>query len=159
PPDAVQNGFPFFSTPAGDLQENTQVPFVGLYSAFTKGNFFLDSQVRWDFYRNKLTDPNNGLSGQSLNAQGFSITGNTGYHFPLHNNWFIEPSVGAVFSTVSVDPLNVGGLTTTNPGIVNYPYARGFVTVDDIESLLGRASISVGTSFTTGQVTWQPYAT
>jgi opacity protein-like surface antigen len=33
------------------------------------------------------------------------------------------------------------------------------VTIDDIERVLGRASVSIGTSFADGRVTWQPYFT
>ena len=64
-----------FNTPAGDFKANTQVPFVGFYTAFTKGNLFLDGQARWDFFQNSLTDVNNGVFGQRLDAQGFSLTG------------------------------------------------------------------------------------
>jgi opacity protein-like surface antigen len=56
---------------------------------------------------------------------------------------------------VSIDPLNVSGLVSP----VGVPFARGTVTIDDIESVLGRATLRVGTTFTSGQVTWQPYAT
>ena len=38
-------------------------------------------------------------------------------------------------------------------------YARGAVFVDDIESVLGRATIRVGTNFTSGGVAWQPFVT
>ena len=45
-----------FTTPAGTFSEDSDVPFVGLYTAYTKGNLVLDGQVRWDFYQNSLTD-------------------------------------------------------------------------------------------------------
>ena len=146
---------PFFgpvSTPAGSFSENSQVPFVGLYSAFTKGNLALDGQVRWDFYQNSLSDPINGLANQRLDARGFSMTGNAAYNIPLGNRWFIEPSAGAVWSRVTVDPLSVSG--QANAGGT---FAGGTVTVQDIDSILGRATLSVGTSFTNGPVTWQPF--
>jgi len=142
------------TTPAGTFEESSRVPFVGLYTAYTKGNLALDGQVRWDFYQNTLTDPANGLQGQRLDARGFSVTGNAAYNIPLHNNWFIEPSIGGVYSHVEIDPLNVPGLVSAGG-----PFARGTVTVDDIDSFLGRASVSVGTSFSHGQVTWQPFFT
>ena len=78
-----------------------QVPFVGIYTAFTKGSFALDGQARWDFYQNSLSDAHNGLSDQRLDARGFSLTANAGYNIPLRNNWFIEPSGGVVWSRVS----------------------------------------------------------
>jgi opacity protein-like surface antigen len=143
-----------FNTPAGDFASDTIVPFVGIYGAFTQGNFFADGQARWDFYQNTLNDPINGLVNQRMDATGFSLTGNIGYHVPLHNNWFIEPSGGVVYSRVSVDPLNVSGQAN-----LGGTFAGGTVRVDDIESVLGRASLSFGTSFQSGGVTWQPYFT
>jgi opacity protein-like surface antigen len=166
-PNAVGNysdgsgGFFFFdgnfTTPAGSFKETSQVPFVGLYSAFTKGQLALDGQIRWDFYQNTLSDALNGLANQRHDAQGFSVTANAAYTFPLHNNWFIEPSVGGIWSRVTVDPLNVVGLQQIDGG--RFPYARGVVTIDDIESFLGRASVSVGTSFSHHGVVVQPYFT
>src|SRR5262249_32801954 len=101
---------PTFFTPGGSFSESVEVPFVGVYGAYTKGNFFMDAQARWDFYQGSLSDSANGLSQQRLDARGFSVTGNVGYHLPLHNNWFIEPSAGVVWSRVSTDPLSVSGL-------------------------------------------------
>ena len=91
------------------------MPFVGLYTAFTKGGFFLDGQVRWDFFQNQLTDRNNGLRGQELDAHGVSLTGNVGYNQALGGGWFIEPSGGVVWSRVSVNPLNVAGVQHRRP--------------------------------------------
>jgi autotransporter-like protein len=155
------NGVPGFNgiffTPAGSLSETTQVPFVGIYTAFTKGGFFADGQVRWDFYQNSLTDPNNGLTGQGVDARGLSVTYNMGYKIPLHAGWFVEPSAGFVWSRVNVDPLNSPGVLQT--AFPFAPYARGTVTIGDIESDLLRWSFTVGNSFTHAGVTWQPYFT
>jgi opacity protein-like surface antigen len=143
-----------FNTPPGSLTEDTQVPFAGIYTAYTKGGFYLDGQVRWDFYQNTLTDPLNGLNGQLLNAYGVSVTGNVGYNVPLGGGWFIEPSGGVVWSRTQIDPLNVAGLVNAGGA-----FARGTVTIEDIDSVLGRASVRVGTNFTTGGVAWQPFFT
>jgi opacity protein-like surface antigen len=145
-----------FTTPPGDLSANTQVPFIGLYSAVTKGSFFADGQVRWDFYQNSIADANNGLFNQRLDARGLSVTGNLGYNIPLNNGWFIEPSGGIAWSRVQVDPLNVAGLPVFPAGGFR---ERGSLAIDDIESALGRASLRIGTNFTNGPVTWQPYFT
>jgi hypothetical protein len=67
------------TTPEGSFSGTSQVPFVGLYTAFTKGNLFADAQVRWDFYQGGLSDRNNGLFDQRLDARGISVTGNVGY--------------------------------------------------------------------------------
>ena len=130
-----------------------QVPFAGVYTAFTKGNFYADAQARWDIYQNELTDTANGLAGQKFDGRGYSLTANAGYRVDLHSNWFVEPSTGVVWSRVKLDPLNVAG-----PGV--FPFTvPGTVQIDDIDSLLGRASIRVGTNFTTGHIAWQPFAT
>ena len=143
-----------FTSPAGNFKADTEVPFVGLYAAFTKGGFFLDGQARWDFFQNSLDDANNGLRGQELDAHGFSLTGNIGYNHPLGNGWFIEPSGGVVWSRVSVDPLSVPGFP-----LAGGRFAAGTVTIEDIESALGRASVRVGTNFTSGGMAWQPFFT
>jgi len=146
-----------FTTPAGTFSAETQIPFAGVYTAFTKGNFFLDAQIRADFYTNSLSDSANGLFGQQLNARGLSLTANAGYNIPLRSGWFIEPSAGLVWSRVEIDPLNVPGVLQTAPPFA--PYARGTVTVEDVESFIGRASLTVGTNFTSRGVAWQPYFT
>jgi opacity protein-like surface antigen len=148
-----------FNTPAGAFSADSDVPFVGIYTAFTKGGFFLDAQARWDFFQNSLTDPNNGLSGQALNAEGYSLTANVGYNIPLNSGWFIEPSGGVVWSKVKVNPLDVAG--TFNPAAagVGGIISAGRVVVEDIESVLGRATLRVGTNFVSGGVAWQPFFT
>ena len=94
----------------GTFQADTQVPFVGLYTAFTKGEFFLDGQVRAGLLHEQLSDRNNGLFGQQLDARGLSLTGNIGYNIPPR---FTAGSssrrAGLVWSRVEVDPLNVAG--------------------------------------------------
>jgi hypothetical protein len=71
------------TTPEGSFSGSSQVPFAGIYTAFTKQNFFADAQIRWDFYQNNLSDRNNGLFNQRLDARGISVTGNVGYNIPL----------------------------------------------------------------------------
>jgi len=145
----------------GSFSAKTQVPFAGLYAVATKGNFFADGLVRWDFFDNTLTDRQNGLYGQKSDARSFSITGNVGYRIDVHPNssskWFLEPSAGFVWSRAEVDPLNVSGtLITLPPTGVALP---GTATIDDIDGALGRLSVRVGTTFTSGNMAWQPFAT
>jgi opacity protein-like surface antigen len=141
----------------GTFSGNFQVPFAGVYTAFTKGNLALDAQVRWDFYNNTLTDATNGLFGQTFDGHGFSVTANAAYNIPLPKNWFIEPSIGMIWSTANFDPLNVSGTLV----LLNSPFigAPGTVQIQEIESLLGRISLSTGTMFQSGGVTWQPFFT
>ncbi|MBI5112963.1 MAG: autotransporter domain-containing protein [Rhodovulum sp.] len=132
----------------------TEVPFMGSYLAVTRGGFFADAQVRWDFYNMSLNDTGNGLFNQQLNARGWSVAGGLGYNFSLPNNWFIEPSAGFTYSKVEVDPLNVTGTIFTTG--FSLP---GTVQIDDIKSELGRVSLRVGTNFTTQYAAVQPFIT
>ncbi len=131
--------------PDGKLSVDSQVPFAGIYAVLTQGGFFADTQVRFDFYKNTLTDASNGLAAQTLDARGISVTGNLGYNIKLPSDWFIEPSVGAVWSHVSVDDFTSAGVFAPRKGNLFPPLLLGIGTVqfDDIESLLGaRASVS-----------------
>ena len=145
-----------FDTPAGAFKSDTQVPFVGIYTLFTNGGFFLDGQARWDFFRNILADSNNGLSGERLNARGFSLTSNVGQNIPLASGWFFEPSGGIVWSRVKVDTFNAPGVTILVPDFA-VTLGRGSVKIDDIDSVLGRATLRVGKNFASGGVLWQPF--
>ena len=100
--DEPSSGTILFSPP-GSFRSDTQVPFLGLYTVFTQGNFFADGQVRQDFYLMRLTDALNGLADQSQLARGVSLGGNAGYKIPLPSQWFIEPSGGVVWSHVQVE--------------------------------------------------------
>ena len=133
-----------------------EVPFVGVYTAFTQGNFSADAQVRWDFYQNTISESFYGISRQGVDAQGISVTANMAYKIDLAPNWFVEPSVGGVWSVVQVDPINVPGVAI--PGTLGF-YGKGTVKIDDIESLLGRVGVRVGTNITNGGYIWQPYLT
>jgi autotransporter-like protein len=157
---------PILVSPAGTMSSTSQVPFVGAYAVFTQGNFFADTQVRFDFYLNNLTDSPNRLNGAGLDAKGVSFTGNVGYKIALGSNWFLEPSAGGVWSHVSVDPFTAPGRLVIgcpfpfNPATCTTSLVgKGSVVFDDIESILGRASVRIGTTFTTGFLSWQPYTT
>lgn len=144
-------------TPGGTFRSNTQIPFLGSYITATRGSFFADALVRWDYYNINLDDTANGLFGQNFNARGWSIGGNIGYNVALPNNWFIEPSAGFTYSRVEIDPLAVSGtLFTVLPTGVSLP---GTVQTDDVKSELGRISVRVGTNFTTPYAAVQPFVT
>ncbi|EJW10637.1 outer membrane autotransporter barrel [Rhodovulum sp. PH10] len=143
-------------TLGGTFSGDTQIPFLGTYITATKGRFFADALVRWDYYNLGLDDNAAGLFGQTLNARGWSIGGNLGYNIALPNNWFIEPSAGFTYSKVEVDALNVSGtFFSALPG-ASLP---GVVQTDDIESQLGRLSVRVGTNLTTPYAAIQPFVT
>ena len=136
-----------------------QVPFAGLYLALSSGNLSIDAQVRGDFYHMDLTDLDQGMSSQPVTARGIAFLWNASYRFDLPNNWFIEPSIGGVSSQTEVDRIEViGGLNL--PLSVTPSLTRpGGIQIDEINSLLGRASLRVGTTFTNGNIAWQPFAT
>lgn len=145
-------------SPGGTFQNTLEIPFIGFYGAATYGGLFIDGQVRWNYYQNRLNDPvQNGLFGQRLDARGVSLTGNIGYNYRLDGNWFLEPSAGVVWSRTSIDPLNVSGtlVLADSPGLA----PPGTVSIRDIYSTLGRLSLRGGTSVDAGGVTLQPFAT
>jgi opacity protein-like surface antigen len=127
-----------------------EVPFLGGYLVATHGRFFADVMVREEFYNASLTDPNVGLNGQRLGAHGLSVSTSAGYNFALANNWFIEPSAGFIWSRTDVDPINIPG-TGAGAGFVST------FTTNPIESDIGRLSVRAGTSFTSGNIVWQPF--
>jgi opacity protein-like surface antigen len=153
----TQDATPGLNPPAS-FHDSLQIPFVGFYGAASYGGFLIDGQIRGDFFQNEASDDNNGLSAQLFNARSISLTGNVAYNQNLGSHWFIEPSAGIVWSRTRVDPLNVPGT-----GILGTPVGPGFVppwvlTVNDIESVLGRLGVRVGTTVTFGNMVWQPFA-
>jgi outer membrane autotransporter protein len=135
--------------PMGDVRSHFQVPSLGLYTAFTQGNFFADAQVRWDFYQSTSSSVTSDFHGVQDDARGIAVTTSAGYKIPLMSNWFIEPSLGGSWSRLEVDPVR----------LVDRDGNGGFVRVEDIDSILGRASLRVGTTITQGIYTWQPFVT
>ena len=144
--------------PAPSFRDSLPIPFVGFYGAASYGGLLVDGQIRGNFFQNEVSDDNLGLSGQHFDARGISLNGNVAYNQKLSNHWFVEPSAGIVWSKTHVDPLNVAGT-----GVVGTSFAPGFVptsvlTINDLESTLGRLTVRVGTTITSGSVVWQPFA-
>lgn len=140
------------------LRTNFEVPFLGLYAVVTRGGFFADVMVRAEFYNIELNDPTTNLHGQPFAARGTSVSTSVGYNFPLVNNWFVEPSVGFIWSRTKVDAFNTIGLP--EPGIGTPPAGAelsGTLRINDIDSEIGRATVRVGTSFTSGPFALQPF--
>lgn len=142
----------------GTFRNDLEVPFFGFYAAATNGGFFVDGQVRWNFYQNYLSDPvQSGLFGQRLNARGESISANIGYYLPLDGGWFVEPSAGVIWSHTSIDPLNVSGTLVLLDSTGLAPPGR--VSINDIYSTLGRLGARGGVSIDAGNLVFQPFAT
>jgi opacity protein-like surface antigen len=143
----------------GGFSGSFRVPYLGLYAVLTSGNFFADFQVRGEFYQNRINDAGAGIFNQKFNATGSTIAGNVGYQFKLSNSWFLEPSAGLLYSKTDVDDINVAG-TILLPSV---PLANGVwattMHIGNIDSLLGRASLRVGTSVTAGGILYTPFVT
>jgi len=150
----TQDATPAGLNPPASFRDGFQVPFVGLYAAASNGGFLIDGQVREYFYQNDVSDNNHGLSGQEFDARGISLTADVAYNQNLGNNWFVEPSAGIIWSRTHVDQLNVPGTLVYGSGVVP-PWV---LSVNDIESTLGRLSARVGTSFAAGNAVLQPFA-
>jgi outer membrane autotransporter protein len=143
----------------GSLTVDMEVPFVGVYAAATYGGFFIDGQIRWDFFQNRLNDPaQSGLFSQQVDARGIAFTGNIGYNWQLGNNWFIEPSAGIVVSKVEVDPIQASGTAVLVGSLVATSFPNT-TRISDIESTLGRLSLRAGTTIVTDRLILQPFAT
>ena len=145
------------STPGfadGNFSSETQIPFVGVYASIYAGNFAFDAQVRWDWLRSEINDTSIGAFNQHHDARSLAFLWNAAYRFALPNNWFIEPSIGGVWARSEVDQLAVAG--TFAGGDINGT-SPGFLQVDDVKSLTGRASIRLGTVITQGNVALQPF--
>lgn len=152
-PGTFQNGgAAAAASPASALETDTGTTFVGLYAAFTKGGFFFDGQLRADFHETSGSDPVNTPAPFSFDGRGIAVTANAGYNMPLKNGWFIEPSGGLVVSRTGFDTVTIA--TRPAEGI-----GGGTVSVDDVTSVMGRASLRLGTNFTHDKITYQPYFT
>jgi len=138
-----------------------EAPSAGLYTAFSKGRFSADVQAR--LYKVQME-----TLGQRLDASGYSFAGSAAYRFDLPGNWILEPSVGGIFSRTSVDHLFVADVTNSAGvpvavlptfGATTLGAVSGTMQINDVESLLGRASVKLGTSFPLagGQIVAYPF--
>ncbi len=162
----LTSGYVQTSATTSDFLTNIgfQVPFFGGYASLTYGSFFADAQIRGNFFEGSITDAASNISGQKFNATGFTASANVGYHYNLPADWFIEPSIGVNWSRTFVDPMNFSSstiATTTFMGTTSTSSALGLsnFSINDFDSILGRASLRVGTTFVNGQYIFQPYFT
>jgi opacity protein-like surface antigen len=105
--------------------------------------------VRREFYNGSLNEPAFNLYNQQFGARAWSISASAGYNFALADGYFIEPSVGGIWSRTSVDPIGLAG------PVVNS--LAGNLSVNDIESNIFRGTIRAGRNFNAGNVAWQPF--
>lgn len=132
----------------GTGSTNFDVPFVGVYAAMSSGGFFADILARWDFYDMEATQPQLNTFNSPFDGRAFSLSGAAGYQFN-YGMWFFEPSGGLIWSRFQVDPFFVTGAA----GVTT----AGFIHTEDIDSLLGRVGVRVGTVVTSGNLIIQPF--
>ena len=94
----------FYALPEGKLSVDSQVPFAGVYAVYSprvasSPTLSFASTGTRTLYRRVQRH----LPGRPSTRSGVSVTANIGYNFKLPSDWFIEPSIGAVWSRVSVD--------------------------------------------------------
>ncbi|MEZ5787727.1 MAG: outer membrane beta-barrel protein [Xanthobacteraceae bacterium] len=139
----------------GTFETKLQAPFVGMYGVVTKGAFFADANLRFDYYNVELNDPSLVLFDQPVSAKGLSLTLGAGYHWALANGWFIEPSAGAILGRTRVDSFSAVGLP---PGQLGAGLS-GTLETKPIDNAIGRWTLRVGRTFTAGNLALQPFAT
>ncbi len=141
------------ATPVGSsFDSSTKSPFVGTYAAATYGGFFAEGLLRFNYYEINLNSPGVNVYDQKLDAHGVSLSGSVGYHYNFPNsNWFVEPSLGAVWSRTKVDPLQLAGAGAAGTNF------QGTAQIDDINSTIGRAGLRVGTTIVSNNVVLQPF--
>ena len=128
------------------------VPFVGGYAAATWGNFFADMLVREDFYQIDTTAASVGLSNAGLRGNAINVMGEAGYRYDIGRGYFVEPSVGLIWSH-----LNLGTLSTQGVPGTGISQVGGVFSFNPIDSLIGRAGVRVGTSVNAGNIAFQPF--
>jgi outer membrane autotransporter protein len=117
------------------------VPFVGVYGALVNDSgFFIDGQVMAQFYRLNVSEPSIEAQG-TMDSLAFGITSSAGYTFPLGNDYFIQPSVGVVYSRVHLDSLYTDPMVLGATQIISYPAK---ITLGDIETLPARVGVMIG---------------
>ena len=134
-----------------------QVPFGGLYAVYTNGNFFADALLRADYYQMNLNAASASLGNQNLNGFGLTETISAGYKIDIGNNWFLQPSVSGIHSNTKIETLFLPAGAGNVFNSLFLPPAT--VSFSDISSWLGRAGVEIGTTFSAGNVVWEPFAT
>jgi outer membrane autotransporter protein len=133
----------------------TQALFGGGYATLSYGRFFADVMVRGNFYRLQVESPVLEMHDDGFAAHGVSVSSNAGYNIAIPNsNWFIEPSLGVIYSLVTVDQVSIPGNFSIG-GLVS----PGILQFDQIKSSLGRAGVRIGTNMNLGKVAVQPFLT
>jgi outer membrane autotransporter protein len=130
-----------------------EIPSVGVYGVLTHGSFFMDLEYRHDWLKTNVTSVTANLMSAQLNGFSDSFSGSAGYHFPVVNDWFFEPSAGFAYTQTQFGAL----ATNVNQGS---SIAQGAISFDTLSSLLAHAGARVGTSVNIADtLAVQPFAT
>jgi outer membrane autotransporter protein len=143
----------------GYFNSTTEAPFIGTYGVATYGSFYVDGLVRYDYFQTQLNSPTVNLFNQSVDAHGFTVSASTGYNYKVPNSsWFVEPSLGVVWSREQIDPFNAANppFASTSAIAATTPFS-GTEYVNDLNSILGRAGVRVGTTLKSGDIVFQPF--
>ncbi|HWX82875.1 MAG TPA: autotransporter outer membrane beta-barrel domain-containing protein [Xanthobacteraceae bacterium] len=148
----------------GPFTSNADIPFIGIYGAATKGGFFADALLRAEYYHSSLAAPGANLYGAPLDAHGWSFAASAGYNWSVPNsNWFIEPSGTLIVSQVKVDPFALTSAGINFPGVPGVPGSAftdrnpGTLTINTVQSEIGRLGLRVGETIQSGNLVWQPF--
>ena len=141
----------------GYFNSTTEAPFIGTYGVATYGSFYVDGLLRYDYFQTQLNSPTVNLFNQSVDAHGFTFSASSGYNYKVPNSsWFVEPSLGVVWSKEQIDPFNAASPITSAGGFLPGNFS-GTTQVNDISSILGRAGVRVGTTMKSGDIVFQPF--
>jgi hypothetical protein len=133
----------------GPATVELNVPFGGVYIALISGGFFADVLARVDFYDVRASQFQVGLDNQGFRGQAFTVSGSAGYHHSF-GSWFIEPSMALIAGRLKMDPLSV-------PGNAAFAVPAGSMVFRDINTLLGRAGVRIGTTIKGDNYVLQPF--
>ena len=125
--------------------DHFDVPFLGAYYVITKGSFMTDFTYRHSWYDMKMNDGFLGLNNTPLSGQSDNVNASVSYKFALPDRYFIEPTANISYTRSTFDGLAVYG-------------GAGALDFAPVTSLLGRAGLRFGTSFSYGGYNWSPYA-
>jgi outer membrane autotransporter protein len=150
----------------GAFNSTTEAPFLGTYGVLTKGDFYIDGLLRYDYFETDMNSPTANIFDQKVDAHGWTLAASTGYNYKVPNSkWFVEPSLGVVWSKESVGAINTASplptSATNNPLLFRnfFPSGNysGTTQIDDIDTLIGRFGVRVGTVVETGNLVLQPF--
>ncbi|MDX2155891.1 MAG: autotransporter domain-containing protein [Hyphomicrobiaceae bacterium] len=147
---------PQFQITPGQYEADTDIPFAGIYASIYSGPLTVDAQVRWDFINSQINDPDLAARNQDHYARSTAFLFNVAYRLDMQNRWFLEPSVGGVWSVAEIDDLSVAGTFARDPFNSSLsPPSR--LSINDVHSSVGRASLRLGHTIVNGKLALQPF--